>query len=527
MQRSPAVITSFAFVAVGLVCLLLADLKISTLDPWWEMGRMALGVLTPDFLAVDRLGEALLQTVAFAFLGVALGGAVGFSLSLVFHVRLVRWGCAFVRSIHELFWALIFLQVLGINPITGVLAIAIPYAGIFAKVYCEILEEADPRALRAIPKGSSNVSAFFFARLPDAWVHLKSYTLYRLECGLRSSAVLGFVGLPTLGFHLGSAFKQGHYSEVSALLILFYVLIATIRVWARPRLVGLYLLASPFVLQGYTAISVDNVVRFLTQDIVPHPLRVAPALDGAAWGAFGDWAWELLTDQAFPGIVSTLILTQIALVGAGILTLVFFPLISRKFFGPAGSTLGHVFLVVTRSTPEYILAYLFLQFWGPSMLPAIIALALHNGAVIGHLLGRHTDALRLRLDSPRGLNLYAYEVLPRVYGQFLAFLFYRWEIILRETAILGILGIHTLGFYVDSAIADIRLDRAVFLIIITAFLTICVDSLSRTIRSRLRLTTTPEFEEIRSSLEQAPDRGEAEGENAGVPAAWKPTAKSK
>jgi phosphonate transport system permease protein len=74
----------------------------------------------------------------------------------------------------------------------------------------------------------------------------------------------------------------------------------------------------------------------------------------------------------------------------------------------------------------------------------------------------------------------------------LAFLFYRWEVILRETAILGILGIATLGFYVDSAFADIRFDRALFLILVTALLNICVDTVSRMIRARLRLRTTIE-----------------------------------
>jgi phosphonate transport system permease protein len=74
----------------------------------------------------------------------------------------------------------------------------------------------------------------------------------------------------------------------------------------------------------------------------------------------------------------------------------------------------------------------------------------------------------------------------------LALLFYRWEVILRETAILGILGIATLGFYVDSAFADLRFDRAMFLILITALLNICVDAASRAIRSRLRLQTSLE-----------------------------------
>ena len=64
--------------------------------------------------------------------------------------------------------------------------------------------------------------------------------------------------------------------------------------------------------------------------------------------------------------------------------------------------------------------------------------------------------------------------------------------ILRETAILGILGIATLGFYIDSAFADIRADRALFLILLTALLNIGVDALSRAIRARLHLRTTIE-----------------------------------
>jgi len=78
-----------------------------------------------------------------------------------------------------------------------------------------------------------------------------------------------------------------------------------------------------------------------------------------------------------------------------------------------------------------------------------------------------------------------------VYRAFLAFLFYRWEIIMRETAILGILGIYTLGFYVDSAIQNIQFDRAMVLIVITALLNIGVDILGRFIRQKLALQTMP------------------------------------
>jgi phosphonate transport system permease protein len=482
MRRSPAFKVSLAFLGSALACLLVADLSVSTQDPWGELLRIGRGFLVPNFLGVGTLAEALSQTLAFAILGVAVGAAGGFALALVFDRRPVRWLASFLRSIHELFWALLFLQFLGLNAVTGVLAIALPYAGIFAKVFAEILEEADPGPLRALPEGSSLLSELFYARLPAVWAGIRSYTSYRVECGLRSSAVLGFIGLPTLGFHLEAFFRAGSYSEVAALLLLFYALIATLRFWLRPRLVPLYLIAAIWFLWSPIDTSWDNVVRFFTQDIVPYPLRA-----GGGLGALGAWTWQLLRDQALPGIGATLVLSQIALVVTGLVTMATFPLISRHFLGRGGRTAGGLLLVVLRSTPEYVLAYVFLQLWGPSMLPAIVALALHNGGIIGTLVGRHADTLVLRPDAPRGLDRYGYEILPRVYGQLLAFLFYRWEIIMRETAILGILGVRTLGFYIDSAISELRFDRVVVLIAITAILNLGVDALSRAVRRRLRI----------------------------------------
>ena len=148
--------------------------------------------------------------------------------------------------------------------------------------------------------------------------------------------------------------------------------------------------------------------------------------------------------------------------------------------------------MLLRTLPEYLLAFIGLLILGPSMLPAILALGIHNGAIIGHLLGRYTEEFNLRADASRGITLYFYEVLPRIYRQFLAFLFYRWEVILRETAILGILGIATLGFYIDSAFETFRFDVALLLILVSAALNISVDQFARYLRQRLQLKTVPE-----------------------------------
>ena len=480
------------FFGAALISLAAADIAISALHPGAEFARLVGGILAPDFRAVELW--SVIWTVAFAVLGVGAGAVAGLGLALLHpQVAAVRWLSVGLRSIHELFWALLLLQVLGVGPTTGILAVALPYAGYFAKVYAEIIEEADLAAVRVLPPGTSVVSQFLFARLPELAEAFKTYTLYRLECGMRSSLVLGFVGLPTIGYHLDIYFKQGHYGAAAALLAMFYVLIGTRRIWARPALVPLLVVFSIFTLPDSVAGGsvVDNLIRFVTVDIVPAPFRAGDVANVQTWASFAQWLYRLLWTEALPGIVTTLVLAQVSLVAAAILTLVLFPLVSRRFAGRFGQPAGRVLLVVVRSTPEYMIAYVLLQVLGPSMLPAILALAVHNGGIVGYLMGRQADQLELRRDAPRGLNLYAYDTVPRLYGQFLAYMLYRWEIIVRESAIFGMLGVATIGFYVDGAISELRLDAAVVFIAVTVLLSVGIDLLSRRLRAALRIGALP------------------------------------
>jgi phosphonate transport system permease protein len=493
--------TSLLFIAGALLCLAVADIAVTALNPWGEMLRLLNGLVRPDVLSVEAWSAV--WTVAFAVVGVGLGATAGFLLAIVFpRFAAVRASAMVLRSIHELFWALLLIQVFGLGPATGVLAIAIPYAGIFAKVFAEIIEEADLSAERVLPAGTSTVSAFAFARLPEVAERFKTYTLYRLECGLRSTLVLGFIGLPTVGFHLEGYFKQGQYAQAAALLAVFYVLIGTRRLWARPVTLPFLLVGSLLLLPegigGGSALA--NLARFVTHDIVPAPLRSGDLTSLVTWGTLVAWLQWIVWNMALPGAWNTLVLSQIALVSMGLLALALFPLVSRRFMGRIGQPAGRVLLVVVRSTPEYMLAYVLLQLLGPSMLPAIIALAVHNGAIVGYLMGRHADALDYRRDAPKGLNLYAYDTTPRLYGQFLAYGLYRWEIIVRESVIFGILGVATLGYHVDAAISELRFDVAVVLILATVGLCALIDALSRRLRKSLRISMLP------TRLAQAPAR---------------------
>lgn len=488
---------SLSLLLVALLCACFADLQLGSHDPWQILGNIARGALSPGLTATEALGTAIANTLSFALLSVSAAALCGFVLSFAFHWRWLRILCAALRAIHELFWALIFLQIFGLSTLTAILAIFLPYTAIFAKVFAEIIEDAEPGPYHLLPAQHSALSRQVYTRLANAWPGLLAYSRYRLECGIRSSTVLGFVGLPTIGFHLETWFRQGDYSEAFALLYLFFLIIASLRWWLHKRLVPLYCLAALLWLLFNPLQSppfdVTLLVNFFTHDIVPATLRNAEHVNLAVLQDSLAWAWQLFRAEALNGLLQTLILSSMALVASILAAMLLFPLISRHFLSPLTRAPGHVLLIVLRSTPEYVLAYIGLIWLGPSMLPALLALALHNGAIIGLLIGQQANQLGLRPDSSSGLNRYAYELLPRVYPRLLGFALYRWEIIMRESAILGMLGLHTLGFYIDSAFEDIRLDKAFFLIVVCALLNILVDALAVRLRQRLQLTAGPEI----------------------------------
>src|ERR1700738_2076826 len=146
------------FLLIAAFALLAADLAVSALSPWAELRRLFSGLARPDLMSLELM--SVVWTVAFAVLGVGLGGTVGFLLALVFaRLRAGRVLCAFLRSVHALVWGVLLMQVGGLSPLTGILAVAIPYSGIFAKVFAEMFEEPDLSAERVLPAGTSIGSA--------------------------------------------------------------------------------------------------------------------------------------------------------------------------------------------------------------------------------------------------------------------------------------------------------------------------------------------------------------------------------
>jgi phosphonate transport system permease protein len=154
--------------------------------------------------------------------------------------QLARWLALLLRSVPELVWALVFVRVVGLGATAGVLAIALVYGGMLGKVYADILESGDASPAQALLRnGSGRLQAFAYALLPANAAELASYTVYRWECAIRSSVILGFVGAGGLGQRMDESMKMFAGAEVATMLLVFMALVALadrISKWLREAL---------------------------------------------------------------------------------------------------------------------------------------------------------------------------------------------------------------------------------------------------------------------------------------------------
>ncbi|MNC42242.1 Phosphate-import permease protein PhnE [compost metagenome] len=167
---------------------------------------------------------ALLATRVLSVSAVARGGhPVWWAQALRWPVRMLL---IVLRSIPEIVWALLFVRAVGLGPTAGVLAIAITYSGMLGKVYAEICESVDPRPARALlAAGSPRLAAFAYGVLPNAAAEMLSYTVYRWECAIRASVVMGFVGAGGLGQQIDLSMRMFAGGEVASMLLTFFALV--------------------------------------------------------------------------------------------------------------------------------------------------------------------------------------------------------------------------------------------------------------------------------------------------------------
>ena len=470
------------------------------------IGNFLAAFLPPETGAefLGYLAKATLETLAIATAGLALAFLIavpmGYLVSGAGRERptlnpLTRSLLTILRGIPELVWALVFVRVFGLGPAAGVLALGLTYGGMLAKVYAEILESVDPAPATALRQnGANRPLAILYGLLPQASKELASYTVYRWECAIRASVVMGFVGAGGLGQLMDQAMKMLNGGEASTILLVFMLLVFAadgFSGWLRRALdappAGR---ASPFGWRSggfMMALLLAVGASFQMLDIGFGALfSVESAIStGQFVGSFfppdlsADWLgkvamgiWETLAIS----IVGTLL----AAVGGLLLAL---PRTRPPF----------TFLLNTlRSVPELVWATITVLAVGLGPFAGVLALALHTAGVLGRLYAEAfanappAAAQALRQSGATGVSSFLYGTLPGAAPQLVAYTLYRWEMNIRMAAILGFVGAGGLGQHLYFELSLFHYAQASTVIIAMLALSIAVDQSSAWLRRSMQ-----------------------------------------
>ena len=494
--------------------------------------------ISSEFLSLTL--NATLTTLAFAICGTffsLLIGIIGGLFSSQIWWRsslpknyappwlLIRGILAIPRSIHEAIWGLFFINIFGLDPLVAIAAIAVPFGAITAKVFAEILDETPPQALSALLAGGvPSLPALLYSLIPQAFLNLLSYSFYRFECSIRSAAVLGVIGAGGLGYEILLSLQALKYEQIWTLLIALITLTGSVDLgsaWLRSYLgapsrldinkvkkyswhqEGPYLIIFSLLLVVFLVVfsfwylkvdfsrlhdprSVNNIVNIVQEAFPPE---------------FNQF------NNLWPLAQQTLAMSILAIFMAGLLgvLLSFFaaknPLLPGGIFKPiASNKLPSLLILVTtrfllllaRAVPEPIWALIFLFIFFPGILPGAIALGLHNLGILGRLMAEVLENLNqrpLRSLSALGATstqVFLYGILPLTLPRFLAYIFYRWEVCIRATVIVGLVGAGGLGRLLTEQLSSFNYPSVIGTLIVFMILTFTVDIISTLARKTLR-----------------------------------------
>lgn len=255
----------FPYVFGGLFLILLADSwRRAEVNPgiFFEaegrehLWRFITGMYPPELSweFLELMVRPTIETIQISVMGTLIAVVIGFPLGLlatstfsfqgILHetefrnaglrhgLKVCLYGLArallsLFRCIPEFVWAFMFVRAVGLGPFPGVLAIGVAYGGMLGKVYSEIFESVNERPLEAIQStGAGRLQIFFYGWFPQVLPNITSYTLYRWECAVRTSAILGLVGAGGIGQQIQISIRMFNFHEVTTLLLILFALVA-------------------------------------------------------------------------------------------------------------------------------------------------------------------------------------------------------------------------------------------------------------------------------------------------------------
>jgi phosphonate transport system permease protein len=467
-------------------------------------------------LAYAVAGMSLAILIAFIFGILASGILQNSYIGKIFSKGLFRGLLGFLRSIHELVWALIFVATFGLSPIAAILAIAIPYGGILGRIFADMLNDVQEEPIASLrTTGATKLQCLFYGYFPIVRSNMISYTMYRFECAIRSSAIMSFVGLGGLGYQIQLSLDDLKYDEVWTFLYFLIVIVVLVDVWStlirkafnKPsnRLISWNQFSSftLFLLLIGSWLYIILVDKMSVTDLFSEKnAYYAKKFFGGLLG-FGEENPAFLSTESWQQVLLLSYETlEMSIMAIGFSTIVMFLTVipaasniangsltlNRKWYHAVSYGVIRLLYIFSRAVPELIWAMIIVFIFKPGILPGAIALALHNFGILGKLCAEVIEEIderpirNLRSSGASNSQLLLYGVLPTVMPQFLTYILYRWEVIMRTTIVVGFVGAGGLGQHFRLSLSFFHYTDITLILICYCFLVIIADFISEATR---------------------------------------------
>jgi phosphonate transport system permease protein len=231
------VLLAFGIFVFGLVDLEFSPARL--LAGLHQLGWISLMMVPPDpGSSLPIYLKALGETLSIALLGTTLAAVLALPVSLLaarnivpsailrFPVRRVFDS---IRGVDTLIWALVWINVVGLGPFAGVLAVAVSDFGSFGKLFSEAIEGADRRQVEGIrASGGNALHEIRFGLMPQVLPVIAGQALYFIESNTRSATIIGIVGAGGIGLQLAEQIRVLEWQKASFLILMILVAVAAI-----------------------------------------------------------------------------------------------------------------------------------------------------------------------------------------------------------------------------------------------------------------------------------------------------------
>jgi phosphonate transport system permease protein len=234
---------AFAILVFGLVDLDFSPTRF--LNGLHQLGWITLLMLPPDpGSSLPLYLKALGETLSIALLGTTIAALMALPVSLFAARNIVPDIIRFpvrrfldsIRGVDTLIWALVWINVVGLGPFAGVLAIAVSDFGAFGKLFSEAIEAADRKQVEGIrASGGSALHEIRFGLMPQVLPVIAGQVLYFIESNTRSATIIGIVGAGGIGLQLAEQIRVLEWQKVSFLILMILVAVAAID-WISSKL---------------------------------------------------------------------------------------------------------------------------------------------------------------------------------------------------------------------------------------------------------------------------------------------------